>query len=95
VTEVRISVFIGFELYVGMKTPLGWIIFLIKEKVLFKSICNLNIFKPQLDDPEHPPMSIKKRRINVVKLPQILKSYVLKPLPVVIETILNEEILNA
>ena len=70
-------------------------IFFINVNVLFIRICNLNILRPQLEDPEHPPTSIKKSNISVVKLPQTLKSYVLKPLPVVTETILNEDILRA
>ncbi len=62
---------------------------------LLNKICILKIFKPQLDDPEHPPMSIIKRNNIVVKVPQTLKSQVLNPLPVAIETTAKEEILNA
>ena len=70
-------------------------IFLINEMAFFKRICILNIFNPQLDEPEHPPTNIKNKNIKDIKLPHVLKSYVLKPLPVVTDTTLNIEILNA
>ena len=34
----------------------------------------LKIFKPQLDEPEHPPVSIRNKNRSVVNDPQILKS---------------------
>ena len=63
-------------------------------KADLKRIWILKIFNPQLEDPEHPPINIRKRNRSVVKEPQTLKSYVLKPLPVEIDTTANAEILN-
>ena len=60
------SSLISLELYVGMKTPLGWIIFLIKFKEDFISIWILKILRPQLDEPEQPPISIRKRKRRLV-----------------------------
>ena len=78
----------------GIKTPLGWIIFFIKFSEDLIRIWILKILRPQLDEPEQPPTSIKKRKSKVVNDPQTLKSYVLKPLPVEIDVTANAEILN-
>ena len=88
------SSLISLELYVGIKTPLGWIIFLIKFNEDLIKIWILKILRPQLDEPEQPPTSIRKRKRRVVNDPQTLKSYVLKPLPVDIEVTANAEILK-
>ena len=88
------SSLISLVLYVGRKTPLGWIIFFIKLRDDFISIWTLKIFKPQLEEPEQPPISIKNKNRRVVNDPQTLKSYVLKPLPVEIDTTANAEILR-
>ena len=88
------SSLISLELYVGIKTPLGWIIFLIKFNEDFIRIWILKILRPQLDEPEQPPTSIRKRKRRVVNDPQTLKSYVLNPLPVDIEVTANAEILK-
>ena len=79
----------------GIKIPLGWIIFFIKFSDDFINICILKIFKPQLDEPEHPPISMINKKRRVVKVPQVLKSYVLNPLPVAIDITAKEEILKA
>ena len=45
---------------------------------------------PQVVDPAQPPMNIMKKKIGRAKLPQRLKSEVAYPVPVIIDTILND-----
>ena len=71
------------------------LIFFIKVNEDLIRIWILKIFKPQLDEPEQPPISIKNKKRSVVNDPHILKSYVLNPLPVEMEIVANAEILKA
>ena len=60
----------------------------------FSKICNLNTFKPQLDEPEQPPINIKNNKIIVVKLPPGTEVISTKPLGCN-EIMLKEIILSA
>ena len=60
----------------------------------FSKICILKILRPQLEEPEHPPINMMNKKSVVVNVPHKLKSYVLKPLPVAIEITENDAILN-
>ena len=55
------------------------------------NIWNLNILIPQVVDAVQPPTSISIMKKNEAKFPQAPKSSVVKPVPVVIETILNKD----
>ena len=44
----------------------------------FSKICILKIFRPQLEEPEHPPINMMNKKSVVVNVPHKLKSYVLK-----------------
>ena len=48
-----------------MNTPRGCIIFFINVTEDFRSICILKIFRPQLDEPEQPPINIINKN-NVI-----------------------------
>ena len=53
------------------------------------------ILSPHVVDPAHPPINIRINNSVVANPPQLLKSDVPKPVPVIIETTLNEASLSA
>ena len=63
--------------------------------IINQSTCILNIFKPPVVDPEHPPISIMANSNVLEKEPQFEKFSVEKPVPVIIDTLLNKDNLNA
>ena len=81
-------------LYFIGKIPRGYANFFIWFKIKYPSICILNILIPQVVDPAHPPMNIKKRKNINGNFPQELKSEVTYPVPDKTETTLKVEILK-